>query len=201
MKVDRVKIDWTYTGKPNVLSGTGATSSEKILMWGAGILFTVILVLAQLLREEIVWNWWQWGLFSIIAFDIAGGVTANSLNSCKRMYLSPLNDADTGSIRQMKNHWLFFSLHVHTIIVEALFPTGNLAVGITWYMLFLLSIWVTLSVPLYLRRPIAFTIIVLAVCVSFYFLPSAAGFEWLIPFLFLKNVYGHSVREEPYRPV
>ena len=200
MNRDSVNIDWSYSGKPDGLAGTGATPAEKALLWGATAMFTLLFVVGQLVRDEINWSAWQWVLFAAIAFDIAGGVTANTLNSCKRLYLSAINEADPPSIRRMKNHWLFAGLHVHPIVVAILYPNTNLIAGIVWYAALLLSIAVTLHSPLYLRRPVAFSLIVFAVGAALYFLPLGAGFEWLMPLMFMKNVYGHSVREEPYRP-
>ncbi|MEM7221022.1 MAG: hypothetical protein AAF515_21865 [Pseudomonadota bacterium] len=200
MALEAANIEWPYSGKPDGLAGTGALPAERYLMWLSCVFFTALLVIGQLVRDEIAWNWWHWALFAAIAFDIAGGVTANTLNSCKRLYLSPVNEADPPNIRLFKNHWLFGALHVHTVVVAVLFPTGSLLAGAIWYLLLLASIGITLKTPLYLRRPVAFTLIVTAICTSLYFLPIAAGFEWLIPLMFLKNVYGHSVREEPYRP-
>jgi hypothetical protein len=43
-------------------------------------------------------------------------------------------------------------------------------------------------------------LIMTAILVNQYIFHSVIGFEWLIPALFLKIVYGHIVREEPYRP-
>ena len=35
---------------------------------------------------------------------------------------------------------------------------------------------------------------------NYYLIEPVSGFEWLIPVLYLKIVYGRLVREEPYRP-
>lgn len=39
-----------------------------------------------------------------------------------------------------------------------------------------------------------------AILANLYLIRPVPEFEWLIPALFLKIVYGHIVREEPYRP-
>ena len=57
-----------------------------------------------------------------------------------------------------------------------------------------------IKTPLYLQRPISMLIIVTALLINGYFISSPTGFNWLIPILFLKIVYGHTVKEEPYRP-
>ena len=41
--------------------------------------------------------------------------------------------------------------------------------------------------------------IMLAILFNYYVIPPITGFEWFIPALFLKIVYGHIVQEEPYR--
>jgi hypothetical protein len=44
-------------------------------------------------------------------------------------------------------------------------------------------------------------LIFLSILINFYLVEAIPGFEWLIPALFLKILYGHLVREEPYRPI
>ena len=44
------------------------------------------------------------------------------------------------------------------------------------------------------------TLIALAVILNLYIVPLSLAWAWLMPLLFLKIVYGHSVQEEPYRP-
>lgn len=57
-----------------------------------------------------------------------------------------------------------------------------------------------IKTPLYLQRPVSMLIIVTALLINGYFVSSPTGMMWLIPVLFLKIVYGHTVKEEPYRP-
>jgi tellurite resistance protein TehA-like permease len=75
----------------------------------------------------------------------------------------------------------------------------NWGYGLFWYALMIVSTIAILRLPLYIRRPAAMGVIMLAILVNYYFLPPVVGFEWFIPALFLKIVYGHIVREEPYR--
>jgi hypothetical protein len=69
-----------------------------------------------------------------------------------------------------------------------------------WYIGLINSVLVVYFIPLYLKRPIAFLLISIAIVAHQYLIPLGSGFEWLVPLIFLKIVYGHSVREEPYRP-
>ena len=72
--------------------------------------------------------------------------------------------------------------------------------GLVWYVLLLLGSAAVLKTPLYLRRPVAMLGILLALLVNAYLIPAVNGFEWLMPALFVKIVYGHLVQEEPYCP-
>lgn len=54
--------------------------------------------------------------------------------------------------------------------------------------------------PLYLRRPIAMLFCLISLIMNSYIIPVIDGFEWFIPALFIKIIYGHLVQEEPYRP-
>lgn len=69
----------------------------------------------------------------------------------------------------------------------------------SWYLLIAASAAVVITIPLYLKRPVSFFIILLAILLNFYVLVPVHGFEWLMPLLFLKIIYGHLVKEEPYR--
>lgn len=199
MKKDRVNIQWEYHGKADFLVGTGATWIEKTLVWTASLLGAgMMLYLAR--SSALDWRWWQTLVAAALAFDVIGGVVANSVNACKRVYHAPVQADEPAYAPFFKNHLAFSALHVHPLLVALLFGSGQLFYGIFWYGLLLLASWQILDVPLYLRRPTAFLIIIASLLINQYLLPPVAGFEWLVPALYLKILYGHLVREEPYRP-
>ena len=102
----------------------------------------------------------------------------------------------------MKNHLIFVAFHIYPILVGLLYEgASGLWYGAFWYVFLLVSSIVVLRVPLYLRRPVAMLIIFVTLLANGYVIEPVAGFEWLAPALFLKIIYGHLVREEPYRPV
>ncbi len=70
-----------------------------------------------------------------------------------------------------------------------------------WYAYLLVFTLIILKTPLYLKCPTAFLVIALALIIHFYFVIPIHGFEWLMPALTLKVLYGHLVPEEPYRPL
>lgn len=194
----KVNIDWHYSGKPDGFFGTGATALEQILVYAFGLLGTALLGW-HWWRSGFSWSWWQSALAALLALDVLGGVVANSLNSCKRYYHAPLHPEETGLNALTKDHLAFTAFHVHPILIGWVFGDGNWMYGLFWYALMLASAAVLLRLPLYLHRPAALGVILLAVLANFYFIQPVAGFEWFIPALYLKIVYGHLVREEPYR--
>jgi hypothetical protein len=58
---------------------------------------------------------------------------------------------------------------------------------------------IVIATPLYLKRPVSLTLLCVALLASIYIITPVPGLEWLPPFLFLKLVVAHIVREEPYR--
>ncbi|WP_309120247.1 hypothetical protein [Paenibacillus sp.] len=194
------RIEWEYEGKPDFSSGTGATRAERALALGSACVVPAVALLLASTRDY-GWNWLQLAVALALAFDIGGGLVSNTLNSCKRFYHTPPKPSE-GKLGAVLKHPVWFgSAHVHTILVALLFDADRWATyGLVWYALLMLSVAVVLRTPLYLQRPASFLAILLATLMNFYVIEPVQGFEWLVPLLFIKIVYGHMVREEPYRP-
>ncbi len=198
MSSQLINIDWNYSGKPDGFFGTGATRTEQAVVWVGGVIGACI-VIWHASTQSLPWVWWQYIIAALLALDVLGGVVANSLNSCKRYYHFPVKPEETGFTALAKNHFVFTLLHVHPILIGLLFSL-NLKYGLFWYLALVLSSLLVLGIPLYLQRAAAMGIIMTAILANFYLIQPVRGFEWLVPALFLKIVYGHVVREEPYRP-
>lgn len=192
-------IIWSYEGKPDLAVGTQATTTEKILGWTAGFMGIVSIGFFYW-QNYFDWTNWQYIIVGIIAFDIVGGAVANSLNSCKRFYHSSLQTFEPNYVKLAKNHLFFSLIHVHTVVISLVFSSASWFYGLFWYLILQISVLTVIKTPLYLQRPVSMLIIVTALLINGYFISSPTGFEWLIPVLFLKIVYGHTVKEEPYRP-
>lgn len=192
-------IVWNYEGEIDLAVGTQATTIEKILGWTAGFI-GIILIAFFYWRDKFDWTILQYIIAAIIAFDVIGGAVANALNSCKRFYHSPLQTFEPSYIKFAKNHLFFSIIHIHPLIISLLFPSANLFYGFFWYLILQISVLTVTRIPIYLQRPVSMLVIVTTLLINNYFVSSPAGFEWLIPVLFIKIVYGHTVREEPYRP-
>jgi hypothetical protein len=197
--VNGATVNWSYSGPPDLAVGTGATTAERALTLTTGGLASAVYVVLGV-SGVLPWAWWQLLIAAVIAFDVSGGVVANSLNSCKRFFHAPPEGEEPRYVRLFRNELFFAALHVHPVIVAAFLPEGRLLTGVFWYALLQLCVLIVRMVPLYLKRPVSFLLISIAVVVELYLMPFSTAFAWLVPFLFLKIVYGHGVREEPYRP-
>lgn len=195
---DDTRINWKYEGKPDFVNGTGAYFEEKLLAYGASLIIPAFLM-SFVATGQVDWNPWQIAIAILLAFDVGGGVISNTLNSGKRLYHSPVKAEEGRLGKVLKNKWLFSFLHLHPIVVYALFDDHKLSLGILWYTLFLASTAIVMSTPLYLKRPVSMLLMLLGILVNFYLIAPVPGFEWLMPLLFLKIIYGHLVKEEPYR--
>jgi hypothetical protein len=195
----QIRIDWNYSGRPDGFFGTGATIPEQALVWAIGVLGTVLLGWVAWTRS-IPWAWWQYVIAALMGLDVLGGVVANSLNSCKRFYHSLLKPEETGFTALSKNHFTFTVIHIHPLLAGLLFGNMNWGYGLFWYLVLVVTSLLVLQFPLYLQRPAAMGVIMIAILLNLYIIQPVPGFEWLVPALFLKIVYGHIVREEPYRP-
>lgn len=200
MPFEKAFVSWTYDGPADIAVGTGATGWERLLAWGTA--FAAAFAFAPLWSSGLLpWNGWQALLGALIAMDVVGGVVANATNSCKRFYHAPELAVDPPAARFLKRGLTFDLLHVHPMLAAWLLPAGDLRAGVIWYVAAITAVTAVRTVPLYLRRPVALLLITLAFLVHGYVLPLGPALEWIVPLLFLKLVYGHAVREEPYRPL
>jgi hypothetical protein len=193
------RVDWKYSGPPNLAVGTGATAPEQLIVYGVSLTAASIFIPLWLQHYQ-GWDWWTYLVCAILAFDIAGGVVANATNSCKRFYQTPARPDDPALERVLKSGINFDLLHLHPVVLSLLVPGAKLVHGLLWYTGLILGVLIVRWVPLYLRRPVAFSIIAVAIVVNLYVFPLGPGLEWVMPLMFLKIVYGHTVQEEPYRP-
>jgi hypothetical protein len=193
------KIAWDYSGPTDPLVGSGATSAERLMGYGGAGIVTALLIWLSYTSDVPATSAWQWAVLVFFAYDIGGGAVANMLNSCKRFYHTPAKPSESAFIRTAKNVRVFTAIHVHPIIAAALLG-GSVGNAVAWYLMLQVSVWLVLAAPLYLRRPMATLLTVLAVIAASALLPLGAGLEWFIPCLFIKMVLGHAVQEEPYAP-
>jgi len=199
MQNDESNINWNYSGKADFLLGTGANNAEQILGWIASLAGASLYGFLYF-THALNWTWWQYILAGFLAFDVIGGVVANSLNSCKRFYHTATKSDEPQYTAFFKNHLAFSALHIHTLLIAVLFGAADYFYGIFWYVFLMASTIIIINTPLYLKRPAAFLAISLALLLNIYVIFPVQGFEWFVPALMIKILYGHLVKEEPYRP-
>jgi hypothetical protein len=193
-----MSIDWDIPEKSkgfgrivDELIGPGATRAEIALVLLVGLIGGISMILYQYLAG-LGWNLLQIAVAAFLAFDISGGVIANSTSTAKRWYHREGHDA--------KQHMGFVFAHIiYPLAVTALWLSFDWIYFLIVFGLLLVASGVVVAVPLYLKRPVAVLMVCVSLLVSTYILTPIPGLEWFMPFLFLKLVMGHIVREEPYR--
>jgi len=131
-------------------------------------------------------------VLSLLALDLSGGIITNATSTAKRWYH-----------REGQGSWqllVFILPHgIHLALLVWLFP------GFAWWFFLLFygylvaSALLILHTPLYLQRPMAFICYAGVVLLSSLSAPTP-GLEWVVPFLFLKLLISHLLKEAPFRP-
>jgi hypothetical protein len=193
-------IDWRLPAAPDDwLFGTGATPLERRLVWIAALLGLALVGWYTLVAPPAGWVWWHFLISAVIMLDVAGGAAANTLGAAKRLYFGAPRLPITATSRLLRSTLGFTALHLHPLLIAAIYPEGALWWGALWYAAALLGVAAVRAVPLYLARPtamLAFTAAMLLQSV----IAAPPGWEWFVPIFLAKLVLAHAVREEPYRP-
>lgn len=197
---EKVIINWEYSGKKDFVNGTGAYFEEKILGYLGSLIIPIILLVLNL-NGVLQWDYYQIIVAGLLAFDLGGGMISNSLNSGKRFYHTEAKETEGKAGKFLKNHLLFGLIHVHPFIIGLMFNNMDWIYGLQWYLIFIGSVLIVHKIPLYLKRPVSMLMVLIAILINNFFILPIEGFGWFIPVLFLKIVYGHMVREEPYRKI
>lgn len=193
------RIDWSYSGAPDPMAGTGASAIEHSVFWVVGLAGAGLMIMLGR-GGWVNWNWWQTGLAALIAFDLMGGAAGAALNSSKRFYFSPLKTDERGPVKYLKSGYYLPILSVHPILVYLVYRESEVWTGVALYFIVGAIAILVRKAPLYLARPLGVSALIVAIVANLYFIDAPPGFEWMLPVLVLKLVLGHAVREEPYRP-
>ncbi|MBD1942554.1 hypothetical protein H6F50_09325 [Coleofasciculus sp. FACHB-712] len=170
------------------LIGPGATPAENILILTSAF---VGAALAAFRLWLLGFGFLPIAVGAIIGFDIIGGAVCNATDTTKRWYHRP----EVNSVE----HITFILPHLLHIALAAWF--FRVGVGFDWNYFtsvsacLLLATAVVLAVPVYLKRPLAVGLYLIAVAIGLYKVGFTPGLEWFIPALFLKLLIGHLVPE------
>jgi hypothetical protein len=196
-----MKISWHPPQPRNGVSGSwdkfvgpGATLAEEWLQLVAGLIIAVVGGFFIFTNQALLkWSTIHMIVIIILLLDMAGGVITNATSTAKRWY-----HRDGQGLQQ---HLGFISLHgVHILLVAWLFRgTDWVYFGVMYGSLLLATVGIGLT-PLYLQRPFAMALFMGILLLNFYLFPPMPGLEWFIPFLFLKLLVNHLLKEAPFRP-
>lgn len=193
------KIDWNFPkpgrgfkGALERFIGPGATGAEIWLQFGLAFLFALgVVFYAYIMHLE--WRWWQYLAGFLLGADISGGILTNATSSAKRWYHKP-------GMTKTK-HFGFVLMHILQIfIVSWVFMDLNWSFIMITYGYLLGGSLVILTTKQYLRRPVALFVASLGILVAIGLTHSAPGMVWFAPFLYIKILVSHLLKEEPYYP-
>ena len=170
--------------------GPGATKTEQLLSLIPAILGAIAISVYAYVYQ-LGWTPIQYTVAILLVINIIGGIITNATSSAKRWYHRPTQGA--------AQHIGFVAMHIIQIFLVAWSFRGmDLVFLSVVYFLLLISAIITLAVPLYIQRSVALLLVCGATFLSLYILSPTPGFEWFIPFLFIKLLVSHVTREEPY---
>jgi len=189
--------EWSYpeprkglAGQWDKFVGPGATFAEQIISLVPSVLAALSITYYSYV-SGLGWSFVQYIVAALIAFDIVGGVTTNATSSAKRWYHR--------SGQTAVKHLGFIAIHILQIfLVSWLFRSLDISYIVVVYLYLIFSSCVVLTVPLRIQRSVALLFVCIAILMSEYLFSSTPGFEWFIPFLFIKLLISHLTTEEPY---
>ena len=150
---------------------------------------------AAIAVADLGWGPWQIAVTVWLVFDITGGVVTNGTSSAKRWWHRPERRRLANDLRWSLAHFYM------PLLMWTAFPS-------TYDWVFFAGCWGYLllgtvllgSAPVYLRRPLAFALYLVALALGLYVFPFERGTEWFIPVFYMKHFISHLLPEEPYRP-
>ena len=166
------------------LVGPQSTRTENGLTLGYSVVFCTGLLLYTTIAQPD-WSPLQRAVVVLVAFDIAGGIIANTTVSETRWWHRPT--------QTRRDHLQFVVGHLHPFVLAWLF------VGLTWadaaviYGFLVCGAVVILAVPDDLGRPVAMGVFSAGLLVALYVVAVPHGLEWFVPFFYLKLLSGHLV--------
>jgi hypothetical protein len=188
---DRLKLEANTSPRSGIygawdrLVGPGTTAVESALILGVSLVFTAGIV-GYAMFANLGWDLLQLLLVATFAFDLAGGIPGNTTLASTRWWHRPF--------QSRRDHFFFAALHVHPLVLAAVFTTVSwVAAGLVYGYLLVATV-VVLSVPEHLQRPVAATMVTGGIVLTLYGPSLGAVFAWVAPFLYLKLVLGHSVK-------
>lgn len=163
-----------------VMIAPGATRTERILGYGAGvfgiIFATVVCVLGEASSFATI-------VMAVVGFDLFGGVVVNATPSCSRRFHE--------SRRSRWSAFGFFAGHVHMLVLAAALPEMPWVTAITSYVGILLAAVATTFTTGVYRCPTAFMLTSFLIAICTILQPLSMTVAWVNPVLVVKLLLSH----------
>ena len=195
-----MNIDWQpppprdgFDGALDRFVGPGATRAELVVQFVLGGLVGLLALAAFLATRNGDTPWYALVVLGIVAVDMGGGIATNATGAAKRWY----HRAGQGRLQ----HLLFVAAHgAHLAVFAVIFvPDPWSWFGLAYAGLLAGALAVVLS-PLYLQRPVALSLVAVAIVGSGVAPLAVDGLTWFLPLLALKLWVAHLLKEAPFRP-
>lgn len=175
--------------------GPGATAHEEMVQLVGGLALSAFIgAHLYVQRESLGWSALQVIVAALLVFDITGGIITNATSAAKRWYHRPGHDG-------LRAHLPFIAAHgVHLLLIAALFRGMDWAFFAVLYGYLLASAVLILRMPLYLQRPVGYTLFCFGILIALYIFAPTAGLEWFVPFFYFKLLVSHLLKEAPFTP-
>ncbi len=191
------KINWQLPrlrsgigGGIDRLCGPGATKAELLLQFSVAFGAALAAVIYYP-HESLDWSLLQTSIAVVLAFDIAGGITTNATSSAKRWFHR--------SSQSQRDYWNFIAMH---LIHLGLFAGFFVADEVVWFILSSVLLagaaCLIIYAPLYLKRPIAYSVYMVVFLLSQFWLEAPVGVEWFLPLFYFKLLVSHLPPEAPF---
>jgi hypothetical protein len=192
-------INWTpprprqgWPGLWDRFVGPGATVAELYVQLVGATGMAIALLVFTLRASPGSWQPLQVVLLALLAFDVSGGIITNATSTAKRWYHR--------EGRTAWQHLLFVLPHgAHLALLLWIAPGLGWWLGVVSYLYLIVATVVVLCAPLYLRRPLALIAYAGALLLNAALAPPHE-LTWFVPFLFLKLLVAHLLKEAPFRP-
>ena len=172
--------------------GPGATRAEKNIQLFLPFLSSAGVV-AVGFYSEFDWSVVQYLIIALLAGDMVGGVVTNATSAAKRWVFREGEG--------FREHITFVAIHLVQIVIFSWVFQGLDLIWIAGvYGLLMTSSVIILKAPLYMQRPVAASLYMVALLSSLSIFDAPAHLEWFLPILFYKLLISHLLREEPYQP-
>lgn len=162
--------------------GSNASAQEAgsaLVFGGIGVLLAV----GFALWADAGFEWWQWVVVVLVAFDLIGGVAANATLASTYQYHRP-----DEPIRPL----VFASGHVHPVALTLVIPSFSWQAALAVYLCALVGTALVVAVPSPIKRAIGLGYCAVAMSL-FQFIAIPTELAWLAPAFLLKLVAGHAV--------